>query len=131
MRGSGRSEIAAQTGFEGGDAEADVFVGFHAFFDGAAGVHDGAVVAAAEGFADFVVGETGHFAGEVHGCLACEGDGGGAFAADHVGEADVEFLGGELLDFIDADAVFCFLAEEVAEEVFGLADGEGPVEGDP
>ncbi len=128
---AGVLEIAAQTGFEGGDAEADVFVGFHAFFDGAAGVHDGAVVAAAEGFADFVVGEAGHFAGEVHGGLASEGDGGGAFAADHVGEADVEFLGGEFLDFVDADAVFSFLAEEVAEEVFGLADGEGPVEGDP
>ncbi len=81
------------------------------------GVEDGAVVAAAEGVADFAEGGFGELAGEVHGDLAGEGDVGGAAFAGHVREADVEVLGDAGLDLIDGDGAARFLLEEVLEQV--------------
>lgn len=114
------------------DLLAELGVGFHEMFDGAAGVEDGAVVASAEGLADFLEGFAGFFAGDIHGDHAGPGDVVGPAFAGHVVHADVEGLGDAALDEFDGDLLAVFLLDEVAEKVFDLGLGDfAVVEGGP
>ena len=104
------------------DDLADIGVHFHAVFHEAAGVEHGAVVAAAEGFADGVERAFGHLAREIHGDLAREGDVFRAAFAGHVGQADVKMLGDSFLDDFDADGEPAFLVEDFAQQTFDHLD---------
>ena len=89
------------------------------------------MVASAEGGAEVLVGEAGEFASEIHGDLAREDEGGGAFAADHVAEADVKVVGHALLDALDGHDVLRLLGEEVAQEFLRVLLRHFAVEGNP
>ena len=80
---------------------AHVGIDFHAVFHQAAGVQNGAVIAAAEGFANGVQGAFGQLAREEHGDLAREGDVFRPAFAGHVGQANIEMFRDFLLDDLD------------------------------
>ena len=100
------------------DNLADIGVHLHAVFHEAAGVEDGAVIAATEGFADGVERAFGHLARQIHGHLAREGDVFRPAFAGHVGEADVKMLGHPFLDDFDADGEPAFFMEDFAQQPF-------------
>ena len=80
-------------------------------------MNDGSVVAPTEGLADFHQRALGQRAAQIHGHLARKRDAGGAAAAGHVGQTDVEMFGDGLLDGVDADLAAGLLADEVAQQV--------------
>ena len=85
------------------DDLADAGINVHAVLDQAAGVQHGAVVAAAEGLADFAQGGLGHGAGEEHRNLTRESDVFRAALAGHVCQADIEVFGHLSLNGVNAD----------------------------
>src|SRR5262245_36926514 len=69
-----RAWLCGDLALQVGELFGDAGVGFGVVIDGADGVEDGGVVAAAEVAADFLEGEAGMAAGEEHADLAGESD---------------------------------------------------------
>src|SRR3712207_3113562 len=94
------------------------------------GVHDGRVVAAAEGLPYLREGDVGQFAGEVHGDLARVCEALGAARADEVGLRDTEVAADLVLDELDRDLAVGLVGENVPQDLLGERHAElSPVEG--
>ena len=102
-----RRELALDVG----DLAVHLGVLLHVGVDGADGMQDGGVVAAAEVAADFFQAIARVLAGEEHADLAREGDGFVAFFALEVRQADVVVLGDGFEDLLDGDALLLGAAD--------------------
>src|SRR5215216_5555756 len=93
------------------------------------GVHDGRVVATAEGFPYLGEGFVGELAGEVHGDLARVGERFRAARADEVGLRDTEVAAHLVLDELDRDLAVRLVRQDVPEDLLGQGHGHlSPVE---
>src|SRR6185437_3229375 len=109
---------AHQLLLEVADNLADAGIDFHAVFHEAAGMQDGAVIAAAKGFADGTERAFGHLTRQEHRDLAWESDIFRAALAGHVGQANVKMFGHLFLNDFDADGIAAFLVQDFAEQSF-------------
>src|ERR671916_2144660 len=88
------------------------------------GVHDGRVVAAAEGLPYLGEGLVGQFAGEIHGDLARVGESFGAALADEVGPRDTEVATDLVLDELYGDLAVGLVGEDIPEDLLGEVHAE-------
>src|SRR5215211_6786548 len=90
------------------------------------GVHDGGMVAAAEGFSYLGKRFVGEFAGEVHGDLARVGESFGAARADEVGLRDTEVAAHLVLDEFDRYLAVRLVRQDISEDLLSQGDGYLP-----
>ncbi len=103
---------------------AHVGVDLHSVFHQPASVQHGAVVAAAEGFADGTERVLGELARKVHRDLAREGNVFRSAFAGHIGHPQVKFLDHFFLDDFHGDGVPTFFLQDFAQQILHHIMGE-------